>query len=434
MFLRRSVAVLILCPLLAHCGSGGDAAPEAGPPAAGVFEGGTGAGLAPIAGLQYRSAEVAGTTDAEGRFEYRPGRPLRLSIGDVLLGESEGGAVVTPYALAGGCAYPPPLRRLARFLYSLDTDGDAGNGLQLPDVAASAEPLPIASLSDAELETRVRAWRGTADGLADERSAVDAFVAALDGEAWTQDSMAYFGVQTLLRSQGLAHDGQSWFFSWRYGLQRTDAQYRAEAGDLSAIPAVLREQGSNHIGDVDVLDGTLYVPIEDDAYARPLIALYDAQTLAYRGQAHALAPHQAHVAWVALDATRRVAYSGDWSQMDQINVYDLDHEFAWLRALPLGTTLDRIQGGEVYEGALYLTRDDADKSVYKINLDTGTVLPLLTLVPDASGALGEMEGVAMRRLDDGTAMHTIDLKASYLGANFRHFRRTQPPNRQRWCG
>lgn len=92
-----------------------------------------------------------------------------------------------------------------------------------------------------------------------------------------------------------------------------------------------------------------------------------------------------------------------------------------------------MQGGKVYQGALYLSRDDEANRVYKINLDTGTVLPLFSLEPDLSGLLGEMEGLAFRDLADGSQLHTLELKATYLGANFRHHRRSLAPARQRWC-
>lgn len=437
----RFLSSLLLLSLLAACdgGSATDSTATSPPPAGndlyGRFEGGTGGVGLGIAGLHYQGKGYAADTESDGSYRYRAGDRLRWQIGDVLLGETTAGALTSPYALAGNCDFDATLVRLARLLLSLDRDADPDNGLQLPAVPAATAPRPLADFSEAELSERLRSWLGAGRSLAEERTAVDAFVRVLDDEHWEQTSREEFRLSAIVRSQGLSSDGSGWVFSWQNGLQRTgDAPlYIASATVLDAIPAELREAGSDHIGDTDILDGRLYAPVENAGYTNPLILVYDPLTLAYLGEAYPLAPHQAHVAWIALDGARRLAYSGDWDPMPVVNVYALDQGFALLRQIPLSEPLSRVQGGKVYQGALYLSRDDEANSVYKINLDTGTVLPLFSLEPDLSGLLGEMEGLAFRDLDDGSQLHTLELKATYLGANFRHHRRSLAPARQRWC-
>jgi hypothetical protein len=434
--MKQHCVYLFALLLLSACQDSSLAPLDAAAPAAslsGQFEGGTGTGFGLIEGLYYRGAGYGGHTDSLGQYRYRPGETLRFIVDDIELGSGPASERLSPYALAGGCGFSPALVRLARLLYSLDRDGEPGNGLQLPVVAAAPAPLPLASFSDAELEARVQKLVGSDRHLADSGVALDAFVRLLDGETWTQVGSDTFLLSTLFRSQGVSTDGSAWWFSWQDGLQRSNDQYLPQTQNSMAIPQALRDQGSDHIGDTDIDAGLLYAPIENAGYTNPLIALYDPQTLDYLGRAYSLNPHQAHVAWIAIDAPRRRAYSGDWDPMAEINVYDLDHEFQLLAKLPLSERLSRVQGGKVYQGALYLSRDDEAKSVYKINLDTGTVLRLFGLTPDGSGQLGEMEGLAFRDLGAGGLMHGIDIKASFTGANFRHHRLSEPPLRKRWC-
>src|SRR3982750_4428930 len=111
------------------------------------------------------------------------------------------------------------------------------------------------------------------------------------------------------RSQGATTDGQSWFFSWQGGLEKTDNAFLTQAAgtwpaDIAVQPQVnpdgSNHVGGNHIGDIDYYNGLIYAPIEDGGenagvvqvndpeYQHPYIALYDAQTLTYTGVSYAL--------------------------------------------------------------------------------------------------------------------------------------------------
>lgn len=324
----RLLSSLLLLSLLAACdgGSATDNTAISPPPAGnelyGRFEGGTGGAGLGIAGLHYQGSGYAAYTEADGSYRYRAGDRLRWQIGDVLLGETTAGALTSPYALAGNCDFDARLVRLARLLLSLDRDADPDNGLQMPAIPAASVPRPLADFSEAELSERLRSWLGAGRSLAEEHTAVDAFVRVLDDERWEQTGREEFRLSAIVRSQGLSTDGSGWVFSWQNGLQRTGDSplYLASATVLDAIPAELRDAGSDHIGDTDILDGRLYAPVENAGYTNPLILVYDPVTLEYLGEAYPLAPHQAHVAWIALDDARRLAYSGDWDPMSVVNV------------------------------------------------------------------------------------------------------------------
>lgn len=404
----------------------------------GVLEGGTGTVPGLISGVRYVDGDLTGYTDASGHFSYHSGEVVHFYVGGVELGSTPGAAVVSPFALSGGCGSSDTLTKIVDFLYSLDSDGDPSNSLQIPPYPDPGSSTPITAVDDAQLEAEYQALAGTGKALADPQQAMDAFIRLVDGEVWQQQDYDTFHLlNALQRSQGAATDGRHWFFSWQFGLERTNDAYFAQQRKDPAIPKRLRRQGSNHIGDIDWFEDRVYAPIEDgSAYLHPYIGLYYAGTLNFTGKAYELpqALQTKGVPWVAVDGPRRVAYTAEWDPTPQINVFDIDHSMAYLRSIPLGTVIGRIQGAKVFEGMLYASSDDATKDVYKINLDTGTVIKLFSLAPIDGKPLGEAEGLVFRDLDDGTQMHTLDVQANSLGVHFRHHQRVVPPLRNTLCG
>ncbi len=137
MFKSGGILILSILPFLAACGGGSDSAGEtaAGQPAIGQFKDSN------TSGLRYRGAAGEGITDADGRFRYRPGEPVRFSVGKVELGSAPGRRVITPRDLvASGSTADPAVINRVRFLMMLDADGDPDNGITLsPEVQAAAE-------------------------------------------------------------------------------------------------------------------------------------------------------------------------------------------------------------------------------------------------------------------------------------------------------
>ena len=96
-----------------------------------------------VQGLDYASGATRGATDATGTFQYEEGTPVAFSIGPLALGTADGGEVVTPVELVpGGSASSDAVINIARFLQTLDADGDPGNGIHLNEAIKDAlEPL-----------------------------------------------------------------------------------------------------------------------------------------------------------------------------------------------------------------------------------------------------------------------------------------------------
>ena len=271
------------------------------------------------------------------------------------------------------------------------------------------------------------------------------------------------GADALTRSQGVTTDGSGWVFSWQGGVSRTDDAFTPMAVNTlppelavapSGTPGGANHLGDNHIGDIDTYGGLIYAPVEDGGeslgplavndpeYQAPHIALYDAQTLAYTGVSYPLdvGIHEAGVPWVAVDARRRSVYTAEWDMHhDRINVFDPQmhfRRFIDLRYPPaLGPDfhLSRIQGAKVYGHQLFATRDDADKTVFSIDLRSGEVTKLFSLKP---GGSSELEGLAVRPTPDGALLHVLIVldnelpdDATQIRVSFEHF----APVRSRRC-
>jgi hypothetical protein len=241
------------------------------------------------------------------------------------------------------------------------------------------------------------------------------------------------GASALTRSQGVTTDGHEWFFSWQGGLERTNDAYLTQAVGTWPVQQALdphvnadgtNHVGDNHIGDIDYYDGRIYAPFEDggeDAgvtdindpdYQTPFIEIYDAQTLTNIGS-YALDKdiHEAGVPWVAVNAGKKEVYTAEWDMShDRINVFDAQMQFQ--RFLPLvypadfggSFHLSRIQGAKVYGNSLYATRDDADKTVFSIDLTSGLVTKLFSLKPNVPA---ELEGLSVRPMADGSLLHVL---------------------------
>lgn len=197
------------------------------------------------------------------------------------------------------------------------------------------------------------------------------------------DKSYYFFEDRYMSNQGITNDGEYFYFSGKKNLGKA----KIEDGEIrlimtNAIPDELAEKGCNHIGGISYYDGKIYAAIEDGPdYQHPFIALYDAETLEYTNVSYEL-PQSLHtegVPWCAIDAKKGLLYTAEWENATVLNVFDLD-TMKLLYVLPLSSKIDQVQGGEVFDGALYLSADEKadEKSIFKVNLITGKVETFMT--------------------------------------------------------
>ena len=233
-----------------------------------------------------------------------------------------------------------------------------------------------------------------------------------------------FGLfEAIPRYQGLTTDGESWYYSWNYGLQRTDLNHKILADNFIAVPLQFLLEGSNHIGGISYYDGKLYCPLEDGSdYLKPYILIYDAKTLKYTGEYYLL-PQEYHVdgvPWVAVDGPRGVAYTAEWNNAQVLNVFSLE-DFSLVKTVPLSSPLHRIQDAEVYNGVLWCGADTKDShTIWAVNPGTGEVTKVFDRNLDNDV---EAEGFTAWPMPDGSFFHCTETGASSLNVMFRHYAR-----------
>ncbi|MDD5117941.1 MAG: hypothetical protein PHP90_05060 [Sulfuricurvum sp.] len=87
----------------------------------------------PVKGLYYVSGSTNGTTDDNGTFKYESGKTVKFYLGQngALLGETNGSTLVTPLDLSDDGIDGTKTSNILRVLQSLDSDGDASNGIDI---------------------------------------------------------------------------------------------------------------------------------------------------------------------------------------------------------------------------------------------------------------------------------------------------------------
>ncbi len=90
----------------------------------------------------FTDRRVTGTTDADGTFKYEAGGTVTFSVGGVVIGSgspSGEGAEITPVDIvSGGTEDNQAVVNIARFLQTLDDDGDPTNGIGISKTASDA--------------------------------------------------------------------------------------------------------------------------------------------------------------------------------------------------------------------------------------------------------------------------------------------------------
>jgi hypothetical protein len=181
--------------------------------------------------------------------------------------------------------------------------------------------------------------------------------------------------------QGIARVDGGWIVSGTNVLGRLDDGLREQLRVAPVIPPEWTAQGFDHVGDPDVADGFLYAPLEQPDYdrGRQATARFDLATLTL---IDAVLLPQHHNAFVTVAAG--IAYSTDFFDDDTLLRYDVEDGWKPLEPLRLSRRLDRIQGGDVAHGAVWLSTDDVRNGVYRVDLETGRV--------DDVGSAGHLDG------------------------------------------
>ncbi len=161
--------------------------------------------------------------------------------------------------------------------------------------------------------------------------------------------------------QGVACDGKFIYVSCSKALYKYNMKGELVAENKDpfkgyAIP-------SNHIGDIDVYNGELYIGAENfmDGVGKDIqIAVHDAETLKYK-RTFKFEPKsgQEEVSGITVDPVKKSVWMCSWvGEESGRYLYEYDLNGMYLRKIHLQPVPQWVQGVFYYNGSLFMTADD----------------------------------------------------------------------------
>lgn len=240
--------------------------------------------------------------------------------------------------------------------------------------------------------------------------------------------------KALLTGQGITTDGEYFYTSGSITAFNFTALAKFSFDDveiqktaINPLPDKCTERGNNHIGGISYYNGKIYAPVEGGDICYACIVVFDAETLEPTGEIYDL-PNENYddgVPWCAVDGETGLLYASKWSHAKTIYVYDTNNDMKPVKEIPLTGLgeIDRIQGGEFYNGTLYLSNDIHNngniKNILSVNIETGEVA--LAAQRDVGGENIEAEGLTFGESEDGAVMHVLDYN-KIIGVFVRHYK------------
>lgn len=221
--------------------------------------------------------------------------------------------------------------------------------------------------------------------------------------------MVYSLSSLILITLNLLHNNcvvdEFWYLSNQHALFKTTLDPMVIVVESwGAIPEELRQQGYDHIGDIDVCNGLIYGGIEKsraDGNGQGVLITWnttDLSILTYRTTT------QSGMPWVSVDPSARLVYSAVWNGPEFL-LYDMDSFDSRGSLSPAGGQKlpGEIQGGAFWEGGLYLAVN-GNCSVWRFDMNTHTIELALTDLYENRLHEYEMEGITFWDLDNGLGL------------------------------
>ena len=240
--------------------------------------------------------------------------------------------------------------------------------------------------------------------------------------------------QAIIMGQGITTDGEYYYTSGSLAAINTTALAKFSVDGMSMVkarlnplPDICEKRGNNHIGGISWYNGKIYAPVEggDECYA--CIVAFDCETLEATGEIYDL-PNELYddgVPWCAVDTKTGYLYASKWNDIETIYVYDINDSMKPVKEIDLKgiEKIHRIQGGEFYEGKLYLSEDSKNngtmKNILEVNVNSGVVR--VAAQRDVGGDNIEAEGITFRESEDGSVMHVLDYNKA-VGIIIRNYK------------
>ncbi len=239
---------------------------------------------------------------------------------------------------------------------------------------------------------------------------------------WTATIAGEVTVNPAFR-QGIARVDGGWVITNNNMLFRTDEDFTVVQETTPGIPPELAARGYDHMGDGDVHDGLLWVPLEtpDKETGVQVTARFDPETLE-PVDSFEVAQHNNAFVTVADDG---LVWSADRFIDDTLVRYRVDGTTVMPEEpLQMSRTIERIQGADIGDGAIWLATDDDTNGIYRVDMDTGEV----QAVGSMGRVAGEGEGIDATPLPIGL-LHTLVIDENIAPAYAVHLEVTSTPER-----
>jgi hypothetical protein len=160
-FSSKLCSVVLSITALTGCGGGGGSDSSSAATKTGYFIDSA------VAGLEYSSGSTTGITGADGSFKYEEGKPVTFKIGNMVLGSlTVTNSRVFPVDLVSGAADEthPKVSLMAQILQTLDSDGDASNGITITETARRAitQAIEVATADPSQTTSAINQLLSTA--------------------------------------------------------------------------------------------------------------------------------------------------------------------------------------------------------------------------------------------------------------------------------
>jgi hypothetical protein len=146
---------------------------------------------------------------------------------------------------------------------------------------------------------------------------------------------------------------------------------------------------------------------------------YDPVTLAYK-DGRIVRQHEN--SFVTVDADTGIAYTMQDFGGNALLRYDVRNNWRRLSPLRMSTRVERVQGADVFHGAVWLSTDDATDAVYRVDIRTGKT----TALGSIGHADGEGEGIDATPLPRGD-LHVLSIDVKVAPVRLIDLRVTATP-------
>lgn len=235
--------------------------------------------------------------------------------------------------------------------------------------------------------------------------------------------------KAMYSGQGITTDGEYYYTSGTItamdvtGLAKWNAEdFSLVDSRLGVIPNEYKENYEfNHVGGISYYDGLIYAAVENKKKDRTLVITYDCETLDTVSVNEVENEYLTDgIPWCAVDGDNGYVYCSPFHNVDKIVAFDIDTmEFS--HYIELSETVMRIQGGEVYDGKIYLSSDNGANTdtVYSVDVENGETQTVCErTVPGLAG--NEAEGMTVFPMSDGSVIHILDYDKA-VGIYIRHY-------------